>query len=473
MVRYTPRDYQRGAEQFIKDNARCLVLMGMGTGKTPATLSALADLLLFGEVKRVLVLAPKRVALSTWAGEASKFENLSHLQIAVAVGKPEERRAALAQKSQITVCTYDLIEWLIAEHGDDWPYDMIVADEVTKLRSLRVSVQTSKTGKRYLTGQGGTRAKALAKVALGKTKRFVGLTGTPAPNGIENLWALLFFVDMGRRLGHSYSAFIDRFFQRLPGGDGYSQIRPLPHAQKEVESRIADVCFTVEAKDYFDLPPLIENVLKVELPPEAARIYKEMEKALYVEVENHQIEAFNAATKTGKCMQIASGAAYTDDQGNWVAVHDEKLDALESIVEEANGMPILVGYQFKSDLARILKRFKKAQALGSNPKQIEAWNRGEIPMLVVHPASAGHGLSLQHGSNILVYFSTGWSLENDAQLMERLGPTRQAQSGYNRPVYVHRIVAKGTIEEAAVARLKSKASVQDALMDALKVRATA
>lgn len=471
---YTPRSYQREIEQHIFEKHRSLVLAGMGCGKTPATLSAIDSLLLFGEVKHVLILAPKRVALSTWSGEAAKFENLSHLQIAVAVGTPTERLAAIGRKAQITVCTYDLIEWLVETLGDDWFFDMIVCDEVTRLKSLRVSLQTSKSGKRFLTGQGGVRAKALAKKALGnKTKRFVGLTGTPAPNGIQDLWPIMFFVDMGQRLGSSFTAFVDRYFQRLPGGDGYSNVKPLPYAQKEVEEKISDVCFTVEAKDHFDLPPLIENIIRVDLPPAARKTYREMEKALFTEIEGQNIEAFNAASKTIKCLQIASGAAYLDDEGNWATVHDEKLDALESIVEEANGMPILVGYQFKSDLARILKRFKKAQALGNKPSQIDAWNRGEIPMLVVHPASAGHGLSLQHGSNILVYFSTGWSLETDAQLQERLGPTRQAQSGYKRPVYVHRIVAKDTLEEVVVERLKTKASVQDALVQAMKMRQNA
>lgn len=471
MTRYVPRSYQREAEHFIIDNKRCLALLGMGCGKTPATLAAISSLLLLGEVRHVLVLAPKRVALSTWTGEVQKFDDFKHLSVAVAVGSPAERKAALQRRAEITVCTYDLIEWLVEECGEDWPFDMIVCDEVTRLRSLRVSIQTSKTGKRFITGQGGKRAKALVRVALSKrVSRFVGLSGTPAPNGIQDLWPIMFFVDAGRRLGSSFGAFTERFFRSIPGGDGYTRIEPLPFAQKQVESLIADVCFTVEAKDHFKLPPLIENIIRVELPPDARAKYREMERNLFTEIEGSEIEAFNAASKTIKCLQIASGASYTDENGNWVSVHDEKLDALESVVEEANGMPVLVGYQFKSDLARILKRFKKAQALGSDPAQIEAWNRGEIPMLVVHPASAGHGLSLQHGSNILVYFSTGWSLEADAQLQERLGPTRQAQSGYNRPVFVHRIVAAGTLEEVVVERIKTKASVQDALMQALKSR---
>lgn len=467
---YTPRVYQLAIEDFILQNERCNVFSGMGTGKTPATLSAISTMLLFGFSERVLILAPKRVALSTWTGEAKKFSNLSHLDIAVAVGSPAERSTALARRAQVTICTYDLIEWLIDAVGDDWDFDTVVCDEVSKLKSLRVSLQRSKSGKLFLNGQGGVRAKALAKVAFKKVKRWVGLTGTPAPNGIQDLWALMFFVDIGRRLGTSFGAYTDRYFQHIPAGDGYTQLRPLPHAQREVEDKIRDVCLTIEAKDYFDLPPLIENIIKVTLPPDARRKYREMERTLFTSIKNHEIEVFNAAGKTNKCLQLASGAAYVDDQGTWVDVHDEKLIALESVVEEACGMPVLVAYQFKSDLARILKKFKQARQLSQDPKMIDDWNAGKIPMLVVHPASAGHGLSLQHGSNILVFFSTGWALETDAQVIERIGPTRQAQSGYNRPVFVHRLVAEGTLEETVVERIKSKASVQDALMQALKKR---
>jgi SNF2 family DNA or RNA helicase len=467
---YKPRDYQKSISAFIKDNHRGLVFAGMGTGKTPSTLDALADLLLFGEAKHILILAPKRVALSTWPGELRKFSNLSHLEMAVAVGSPSERAAALAKRAQITVCTYDLIPWLIETIGDQWFFDTIIADEVSKLKSLRVSLQRSKTGKLFLAGQGGVRAKALAKFALGKTKRFIGLTGTPAPNGIQDLWAQVFLVDMGRRLGNSFTAYVDRFFQRIPSGDGFSQIKPLKHAQAEVESLIKDVTITIEAKDYFDLPPLLDNVLHVDLPPAARKQYREMEKELFTEIAGTEVTVFNAAAMTNKCLQIASGAAYIDDQGNWAEVHDEKLHALDSIIEEAAGMPVLVAYQFKSDLARILKRFPQARTLTQDPKMIDDWNAGKVPLLVVHPASAGHGLSLQHGSNILVFYSTSWNLENDQQVIERIGPTRQAQSGYNRPVFVHRIVARDTLEETVVERIRTKASVQDALLQALKRR---
>lgn len=469
---YKPRgSYQSDITNFIIDNKRGNVFADMGVGKGPATLDALCHLFLFGEVQRVLVLGPKRVALSTWPGEITKFSTFRHLTFAVAVGTAPERLAALAKNAQITICTYDLLPWLIDVLGDDWPFDMVVADEVTRLKSLRVSLQTSKTGKRFLTGQGGKRAKSLATVAIKKVKRWVGLTGTPAPNGIQDLWPIMFFIDCGQRLGSSFTAYSERYFRAVPGGDGYSRIEPMPHSQKQVEDKIRDVCITIKARDYFDLPPLIENIIKVQLPPAAMKTYREMEKTLFTEIQGNEIEAFNAAAKTNKCLQIASGAAYIDDKGAWVEVHDAKIAALQSVVEEASGMPLLVGYQFKSDLARILKAFPKAKHLDSDPMTIDAFNAGKIQMLVAHPKSAGHGISLQHGTNILVFFSTGWALEDDLQFQERAGPTRQAQSGYKRSVYLHRIVGEGTLEEDVVARLKSKATVQETLMQALKRRA--
>jgi SNF2 family DNA or RNA helicase len=465
---YVPRTYQHDIERFIVEHKRCLIFAGMGTGKSPSTLSAIATLLLLGEARRVLILAPKRVALSTWKGERDKFSTFHHLSIAVAVGSPKERLAALQQNADITVCTYDLIEWLVEQFPSGWPFDLIVCDEASKLKSLRVSLQRSKAGKLFITGQGGKRAKALVKVAFKSNSRFVGLTGTPAPNGIQDLWGLAFFVDLGHRLGTSFTAFQQRYFRQTYSSDSYTKWEPMPHAQKQVEDALRDVCITIEAKDYFDLPPLIENQIKVQLPPDARRHYVELEKTLFTQIANQEVEVFNAATLTNKCLQLASGAAYTDDKGSWVEVHDEKLDALESVVNESMGMPILVAYQFKSDRDRILKRFSQARALTQDAKMIDAWNAGKIPMLVVHPASAGHGLSLQHGGNILVFFSTGWSLENHLQVIERIGPTRQAQSGYNRSVFVHYLVAEDTIEEAVIARINSKASVQDSLLQALK-----
>lgn len=468
---FVPRVYQRPMTQFIVDTPRCNLYAGMGTGKGPATLEAIATLFLFGEINRVLVVAPKRVALSTWPGEIEKFcSSFGHMTCAAAIGNAERRHAAIKSGADITTINYENLTWLVDNYGAAWPFDMIVCDESSRLSGLRVSLQTSKTGKKFLTGQGGSRAKSLARVALTKAKRFVNLSGTPAANGLEQLWGQCFYLDAGMRLGTSFTAFQSRWFRQLPGGDGYARIEPLPYADEQIRSAIKDLTISIEAKDHFDLPPLIENIITVDLPPAARQKYKEVEREFFTEIEGHVIEAFSAGAKSQKCLQLAAGAAYTDDQGNWVEVHDAKLDALQSVMEEAAGMPVLVFYHFKSDLARIQKAFPTAVHLGSKPQTIVDWNAGRIPMLLAHPQSAGHGLSLQHGGNICCFFSTNWSLEADSQAIERIGPTRQAQSGYKRPVFVHRIVARGTLDEVVVARLRTKASIQDALLKAMKNR---
>lgn len=474
MTRYTPRPYQPAITNFIVDNPRCNVFVSMGCGKSPATLEAICQLLLLGEVKRVLILAPMRVAKSTWPGEVKTFvESFGHLKVAVAIGDEKTRLAAVLSGAEVVTMNYDNLVWLIDQSGADWPFDMIVNDESTRLKGLRVSIQTSKTGKKYLKGQGSVRAKALARVAHTRVTRLVNLSGTPSPNGLADLWGQQWFIDGGRALGNTFTAFTQRWFRPMPGSTPQQQIlEPLPYADEQIRKAIRANTIAIEAKDHFKLPPLIENIIRVELPPAARKQYKEMEKELFTWINENPIEAFSAGTKSQKLLQIASGAAYTDDKGTWTLVHDEKIDALGSVVEESAGMPVLVFYHFKSDLARLKKAFPKAVHLGADPDTIVQWNAGKIQMLLAHPQSAGHGLSLQHGSNICCFFSTNWSLEADAQAIERLGPTRQAQSGYDRPVFVHRIVGASTIEEVAVQRLKTKASVQDALMASLKVAQT-
>ena len=472
MTLYTPRPYQPVITNHIIENPRCNVFAQMGVGKSPATLEAISTLLLLGEVQRVLIVAPKRVAVSTWPGEIATFrESFGHLTMAVAVGTDKERRAAIESDAVVVTINYDNMVWLVENYGETWNFDMVVCDEATRNKSARFSFQTSKAGKKFLTGQGGKRAKALARVAFTRVTRFVNLTGTPAPNGLVDLWGVCVFCDAGKRLGTTFTSYSHRWFRAVPGSDVKQQnIEPLPYADEQIRSAIKDITIAIEARDHFDLPPMIENHIKVELPPAARKLYREMEKNLFIELAGKPIEAFTAGAMTQKLLQLASGAAYTDDKGSWELVYDGKIEALESVVEEAAGMPVLVFYHFKSDLARILKAFPKAVHLGDDPKIIERWNAGKIQMLVAHPQSAGHGLSLQHGSNIMCYFSSNWNLEADQQAAERLGPTRQAQSGYKRPVFLHRLVGAGTIEETAVKRLKTKASVQDALMEAMKDR---
>lgn len=471
MTKYVPRPYQPAITNHIIHNERSNVFAGMGVGKTPATLEAISTLLLLGEVKRVLIVAPKRVAVSTWPGEIATFnKSFGHLTIAVAVGTEKQRREAIESSAKLVTINYDNMVWLIENYGAVWPFDMVVCDEASRNKGARVSIQTSKKGKKFLNGQGGKRTKALARVAFTRVTRFVNLTGTPAPNGLQDIWGVCFFLDSGKRLGTSFTGFSHRWFRALPGSTPQrQQIEPLPYAEEQIRAAIKDITIAIEARDHFDLPPLIENHIKVELPPAALKLYKQMETALFIELEGKPIEAFTAASMTQKLLQISSGAAYTDDKGTWSLVHDGKIEALESVIEEAAGMPVIVFYHFKSDLARILKAFPKSVHLGDDPKIIDRWNAGQIPILVAHPQSAGHGLSLQHGSNIMCFFSTSWNLEADLQAQERLGPTRQAQSGYKRPVFLHRLIGAGTLEEVVVKRLRTKASIQDALMEAMKI----
>lgn len=478
MTCWTPRPYQRLIENFGLNNDRGNIFASPGLGKTSAAYSIFDAKRMMGESSRALVVAPKRVALSAWPKEREKWEStFGHLTVAAAVGSTDQRLAALRANPDILTINYDNLPWLVEQYGDQWPFDTVFADESPRLKGLRVSFQRSKTGKVFLAGQGSSRAKAIARVAHTKVRNWYNLTGSPAPNGIVDVWGQQWFVDAGARLGRSFAAFTDRWFRAVPGGDGYSNIEPMPHAQREVEALLAQTSITVEAKDWFPLREIIERNVLVELPPKARAAYREMEKEAFAELASMdsgrvEVEAFNAGAKMNKCLQIASGAVFHDTEARaWVEVHDEKIEALRSIVEETNGENLLVAYQFRPDLERILKAFPKAVFLDDNPRTEERWNEGKIRMLVCHPASAGHGLSLQHGGRILVDFSSGWNMEFDEQVIERIGPTRQYQSGYERSVFRYRIVAADTVEEHSVLpRLRYKMSVQESLKNAMKVR---
>lgn len=316
-------------------------------------------------------------------------------------------------------------------------------------------------------------ARMCGRISRTRVKRFIELTGTPSPNGLKDLWGQVWFIDRGQRLGTSFGAFTQRWFQQVQVGADRNavQLVPFPHSQVEIQTKLKDICLSIEAKDYFDIKEPIFNTIEVELTGKARKLYDEMEKEMFIELSaNTEVEAFNAASKTMKCLQLASGSIYTDDQGNWQPIHDLKLQALESIVEEACGMPVLVAYHFKSDLARLEKVFPQGKQLDKDPKTIHDWNAGKIPVLFAHPASAGHGLNLQDGGNILVFFSHWWDLEQYQQIIERIGPTRQAQAGHERPVYIHHIIAKNTIDSVVMERRDSKREVQDLLMEAMKHR---
>ena len=451
---FKARPYQKLIVDHILSKPRTAVWAGMGLGKTVSTLQALDVLITFMGEGPALIIAPLRVAQSTWPDEVAKWEDLHHLRVSVITGSPKKRLEAVAKEADIYTTNDENLPWLVEHWGNKWPYKIVVADESTRLKGFR-------------TRQGSTRAKALAKVSKNLVNRFVELTGTPASNGLEDLWGQFWFLDSGKRLGSTMTAFHERWFRPERVGKDAFAVKwvPMPHAQDEIQAAVNDLTLKLNAEDWFSLEDPIVTNIEVTLPTRAHQQYIDMENEMLIELEEDDvIESANAAAKTGKCLQIASGAIYRED-GTYEVLHDEKIKALESIVEESGGMPILVTYQFRHEAERILKAFPQARKLDKDPKTIRNWNAGKIPMLLAHPASCGHGLSLQDGGNILVFFSTGWNLEEHEQIVERIGPTRQKQAGHDRPVFIYNIVARSTLDETVLKRIETKREVLDLLLE--------
>jgi len=452
------RPYQHQIADFIKANPRCNVFVPMGLGKTVSTLTALDHLSLVENVFPVLVVAPLRVATNTWPVEVEKWAHLRHLKMSVVTGAPAQRKAALKTKADIYVINYENLVWLDQHFGDDWPFVTVVADESSKLKGFRLR-------------QGTKRARALAKHIHRHVKRYIGLTGTPSPNGIINLWPLQYFVDGGSTLGRSFDSFTEIYFRtERVGADPHAvRLVPYDHSQDTIQQKIKPTTISLDPSDWFDLKDPIVNKIYVDLPLKARAVYDEMESDMFVQLQSADVEAFNAASRTLKCLQIANGALYTDDTATtFEELHDGKIEALDGVIEEASGMPVMCAYHFKSDLKRLLKAFPQGRALDKDPQTIRDWNAGKIPVLFAHPASAGHGLNLQDGGNIIAFFGHWWNLEEYQQIIERIGPTRQAQSGYNRPVFIHHLIARDTVDELVMERRDSKKAVQDILLDAMK-----
>lgn len=455
-MKYKPREYQKKIISEIINHKRIAIWAGMGMGKTSAVLKAL-HLLKDVSAGPTLVIAPLRVAQSTWPDEVAKWDDFRDMKVSVIRGRLEERRLKAEEPADIYTINFEQLPWLVNHWGHRWPYKTVVVDEATRLKGFR-------------TKNGTARAGALGKVAHGYVDRFIELTGTPAPNGLADLWGQIWFLDKGERLGRSYSAFLSKWFYCVMMGGGarsWREWHPREGAEKEIKRQVASCSITVNPEDYFDLSGNIENEILVELPPNVMKQYRKLGRELWLELENGtEINAANAGVKTGKLLQLAGGAVYTDNPGNdWQEFHSEKLTALESILEEANSAPVLCAYSFRHEVERILRKFPRAKLLDKDPQTIRDWNAGKIKLLLAHPASCGHGLNLQEGGNILVFFSTGWNLEHHDQIIERIGAVRQAQSGKNRPAFIHYLVAKGTVDEAVRERLRSKRSVQDILLN--------
>lgn len=432
---------------------RCAVWAGMGMGKTISTLKALDTIRTIEPLGKVLILAPLRVCVSTWGQEANKWG--LNFKTVVITGTPKQRKKALYTPADIYCCNYDNLEWLVDYLGDYWFFNVVVADESTRLKSFR-------------TKQGGKRAKALSKVAFSKVDRFIELTGTPSPNGLLDLWGQIFFLDQGAALGRTFTAFRERWFYSSNPFAKFSKPEPFAHANKEIEERVKHLVVSVRPEDYFDLKEPIVTTVEVELPPKAREIYDRMLKEMYASFQNDikekkHIEAVNAAARTMKCLQCAAGIVKADDD-KWYVIHNEKVEALKSIIEEAAGAPVLVAYHFNEDKERLLKEIPGSRVLDKNPKTIDDWNAGKIPVLLAHPQSAGHGLNLQYGGNILVFYGLWWDLEAYLQMLERIGPVRQLQAGFDRNVFIYNIVAKGTLDETVLQSRITKASVQDLLL---------
>ena len=445
-MKYRPHTYQNySIQQIIEKNAIALFLEP-GLGKTSVSLTAAAELLHNRfEVSRVLVIAPLRVAEDTWSGEAVKWDHLKYLRISKVLGSMRDRNVALEKAADIYVINRENVEWLVEKYGKKWPFDMVIVDELSSFKSP--------SAKRF---------KALRRVRP-LIKRIVGLTGTPSPNGLIDLWPQVYLLDQGERLGKTVTGFRDRYFQ--PDKRNRTTVfswAARPGAEDSIHQKLSDICVSMSAKDWLELPERINNVISIKLPEAARKRYDQLERDLLLPIAEGDVVADNAAVLTNKLLQMANGAVY-DENGKVYELHGAKLDALEDIIQAANGKPVLVFYAYKHDRDRIKSRIAARELETS--ADIKAWNAGKIPVLIAHPASAGHGLNLQAGGHIVVWYGLTWSLELYQQANARLDRQGQQES-----VIVHHLVATGTIDDQVMRALESKATGQAALLDAVKAR---
>ena len=449
-MKFIPHSYQKYAIDFIENNPVAAVFLDMGLGKTSITLTALNNLLFDSfEVHRILVIAPLRVARTTWSDEIEKWEHLHNLTYAIAVGTEKERVAAVREKADITLINRENLQWLVEKSGEPFDYDMVVIDELSSFKNHQAK-----------------RFKALMKVRP-KVKRIVGLTGTPSSNGLMDLFAEFRILDMGARLGRFIGQYRNTYFKpdKVNGPIVYSY-KLLPGAEDAIYERISDITISMKAKDHLKMPELVNTRYMVQLSDKEKKKYEDMKKELVLALPEGEVTAANAASLSNKLSQMANGAVYADNEEVF-SVHDRKLDALEDIIESANGKPVLIAYWFKHDLSRIEERLTKKnipfQKLDSSIS-MKKWNEGKIPIALIHPASAGHGLNLQSGGSTLVWFGITWSLELYQQTVARL--YRQGQT--SRTVTVIHILTKDTVDEKIMKALADKDTAQSALIDAVK-----
>lgn len=448
-MKFIPHDYQKRAVSFIREHEAAGLFLEMGLGKTVITLTAIDELMNDSfEVSRVLVIAPLRVAEDTWSRESNKWDHLKHLKISKILGSAADRIRALKAQADIYVINRENVVWLVdylEENRMKWPFDMVVIDELSSFKNNQAK-----------------RFKALRRMRPA-IDRIVGLTGTPAANSLMDLWAEMYLLDRGERLGRTLTAYRGNWFR--PGyGNGYVTYKwePRRGALEAITKRIADITVSMKAEDYLTLPDKVESTIEVSLDEKGLKAYKEMEKESLIELEGEEIAALDAAAVMSKLLQMANGFIY-DEAHNPRHIHEAKLDALGEILEAAES-PVLVYYNFQADKDAILSRFHEAKLL-ENDSTIEEWNKGKIKILLAHPASAGYGLNLQDGGHIMAWYGLPWSLEQYLQAVARL-----QRQGQKYPVMVYHLIAKGTVDEQVVASLSKKDMTQSALINILKDR---
>lgn len=443
-MEFHPHNYQRYAINYIESHPIAALLLEMGLGKTVITLTAIQNLL-FNHfiVKKVLIIAPLRVAKNTWPDEISKWEHLKHLSYSIVIGNQEERFAALQQQADIYIINRENVTWLIEKSGTPFDFDMVVIDELSSFKSHQTK-----------------RFKALKSVRP-FIKRIVGLTGTPSSNGLMDLWAQFRLLDNGKRLGRFISQYRDLHFtpDKRNGMVIYSY-KLKPEAEKIIYKKISDITVSMKSRDYLKMPTKLTHEINVKLSEKEQRVYNKLKQEMIVEVKVKEIDASNAASLSNKLLQMASGAVY-DGAGQVVTIHDQKLEVLEDLIESANGMPLLIAYWFKHDLSRIKKRFEVRELKSS--QDFKDWNNGKISVALIHPASAGHGLNLQAGGSTIVWFSLTWSLELYQQTNARL-----YRQGQEKPVHVYHLLTENTLDEKILKSLNQKSLKQDSLIEAVK-----
>lgn len=447
-MKYNPHKYQSYATDFIISHPIAAVFLEMGLGKSIITLTAITKLKAEDVICKVLVIAPLRVARDTWPSEIAKWDHLKNLDYAVAVGTEAERKAAIRKDATVTIINRENVDWLINRSGLPFDFDMVVIDELSSFKSYEAK-----------------RFKALLKVRP-FIKRIVGLTGTPSSNGLMDLWAEFRVLDFGKRLGRYITRYRLSYFE--PDKRNAQMVfsyKPLPDAEKQIYEKISDITISMKSVDYLDMPECIINEVPVYMSSSEQSVYDDFREDMVTKLKDDVIDAANAAVLSGKLLQMANGAVY-DEEGFSHHIHDRKLDALEDLIEGANGKPVLVAYWFKHDLERIEARLKSLHipyARLDKPDSIKRWNNGEVPVMLIHPASAGHGLNLQAGGSTLIWFGLTWSLELYQQTNARLW-----RQGQKETVVLHHIISRDTIDEDVMATLKRKEKVQSDLINAVK-----